>query len=134
MVPNISTKLLISWRKGKSKRSSRLTHWGRPPRPTNALRTARPGSAPSSQCDRPSDPSPPFSGDQPATFHISIRDGYRRFVHHAKLRKIEWWRFQRSLASKGMDRDFHAREVQFPAMDVRRYGESCQEHRIKNNS
>ena len=28
--PNISTKLLISWRKGKSKRSSwRLTHWRR---------------------------------------------------------------------------------------------------------
>ena len=44
---------------GEVKRSSRLTHWQRPPRPMNVLRRARPGSALSSKCNRRSEQSPP---------------------------------------------------------------------------
>jgi alcohol dehydrogenase len=92
------TKLLISWRKGKSKRSWRLTHSRRPPRPTNALRRARPGSAPSSQCNRPSEPSPPLSVGSTDNLPYFNKG---RVSAICSGRKIEWWRLQRSLASKG---------------------------------
>jgi hypothetical protein len=54
---------------------SRLTHWRRPPRPMNALRRAGSGSAPSSQCNRRSEQSPPVLGGSTGPPRNPIREG-----------------------------------------------------------